>query len=161
MKIENALEADAGTIREIAIAANIDAWSESDYRAEIARTDSYVLKAVAGNSTFGFLLARTVPGSSDASDIDLYNIAVLPDLSRQGIGSALMSDLRNRLALTHAENIWLEVRESNVTAIGFYQEHGFAEELTRPNFYTNPVEDAVIMRLRLKPVEGQFSGKNP
>lgn len=149
MKILKAVEKDARTIREIAIAANIDAWSEADYIAEIRRPDSYVLTAVEEDRVVGFLLARTVPGSSEKPDIDLYNIAVRPEHSRQGIGSAVIKELLDEITSADTENIWLEVRESNRAAIDFYEKHGFAAELTRPNFYSGPVENAVIMRLRL------------
>jgi ribosomal-protein-alanine N-acetyltransferase len=150
MRILKADETDAGTIREIAIAANIDAWSVEDYRAEINRTGSYVLKAVVEGSMNGFLLARTVPGESEKPDVDLYNIAVRPDKLHQGVGSLLMTQLLTDLESTNVANIWLEVRESNVAAIRFYEKHGFIAELTRPNFYANPVENAVIMRLKRK-----------
>ena len=99
------------------------------------------------------LLARTVPGSSEKPDIDLYNIAVRPEHSRQGIGSALIKELLDQITATAIDSIWLEVRQSNRRAIDFYEKHGFAAEVTRPNFYSGPVENAVIMRLRL--VQGQ------
>jgi len=148
-----AVPADAVAIRQIAIAANIDSWSESDYLAEIERRDSFVLKAVVDGEIGGFLLARTVPGSSEGSDIDLYNIAVRPENSRRGLGTALMAELLNRIDSANIENIWLEVRESNTEAIKFYEKHRFSAELTRPRFYSNPVENAVIMRLKLVPKE--------
>ena len=150
MKILKATANDARTIREIALEANIDAWSETDYRAEIGREESYVLVAEEADALCGFLLARTVPGSSLNPDIDLYNIAVQPQKSRRGVGSALMAYLLSLIASTDIENIWLEVRESNTAAINFYEKHGFAAELTRPNFYANPSENGVIMRLNLR-----------
>ena len=153
MKILKAVETDAAAIREIALAANIDAWSEADYIAEIGRPDSYVLKAVDEVSLCGFLLARTVAGTTERPDVDLYNIAVRPDKLHQGVGSALMDQLLRHLDSTNVANIWLEVRASNLTAISFYEKHGFIAELTRPNFYSNPVENAVIMRLRISPAE--------
>ena len=153
MKILKAVETDAAHIREIALAANIDAWSEADYIAEIGRPDSYVLKAVDEVSICGFLLARTIAGTTERPDVDLYNIAVRRDKLHQGVGSALMNQLLRHLDSTNVANIWLEVRASNLTAISFYEKHGFIAELTRPNFYTNPVENAVIMRLRISPAE--------
>ena len=47
------------------------------------------------------------------------------------------------------ENIWLEVRESNTRAIVFYTRNGFERVQTRTNFYENPREHAILMRLRL------------
>jgi ribosomal-protein-alanine N-acetyltransferase len=148
--ISKAEPSDAVAIRAIAVAANIDAWTEADYLAEIDRPDSYVLKSVELGIVCGFLLARTVPGASDRPNIDLYNIAVRPDRIGRGIGKALISDLLDRLAQTDAETIWLEVRRSNETAIKFYEKQGFVAEISRPRFYSDPIEDAVIMRLDLR-----------
>ena len=153
VSVREAQPTDCLSIRQLALDANIDAWSEADYIEEIARPDSYVLKAVDEVSICGFLLARTVAGTTERPDVDLYNIAVRPDKLHQGVGSALMNQLLRHLDSTNVANIWLEVRASNLTAISFYEKHGFIAELTRPNFYTNPVENAVIMRLRISPAE--------
>lgn len=150
-KIAKAEPSDAAAIREIAVAGNIDAWHENDYLAEINRPDSFVLKAVVSGKICGFLLARIVPGKADKPDIDLYNIAVQPKLERLGIGSALIAGLLSRIVSTEAENLWLEVRESNKAAIRFYEKHGFTIELTRSRFYRDPVENALIMRLKIDP----------
>lgn len=149
LSVRRAVAADARLIREIALAAYIDAWSELDYLAEIERNDSFVFIAESDGIVAGFLLARTVPGNSEKPDADLYNIAVRPEMLRQGVGAALMSELLRAAASTHTQNIWLEVRESNSAAIRFYERHGFVKELTRPNFYNNPVENALIMRRKL------------
>lgn len=151
MLIENALPTDAIAIRQLAMAANIDAWAEADYFAETDLPGSFVLKAVIDGEICGFLLARTVPGSSEDPDVDLYNIAVKSEHLRRGVGTSLVTELSFRLHFTNVANIWLEVRESNEAAINFYKKHGFFKELTRPRFYTNPVENAVIMRLKLTP----------
>jgi ribosomal-protein-alanine N-acetyltransferase len=47
--------------------------------------------------------------------------------------------------------VWLEVRESNHKAIAFYVKNGFEQVQTRPNFYENPREAALLMRLKLPP----------
>ena len=39
----------------------------------------------------------------------------------------------------------LEVRASNAAALGLYRSFGFAVRGRRPNYYTNPVEDALIL----------------
>lgn len=149
--IEDAQSADAGLIRDLAISARIDAWSESHYLEEITRRDSFVLKATEAGRLIGFLLARTVPGAAGGSDADLYNIAVDARERRKGIASRLLAELASRLKALEIVDLWLEVRESNITAIEFYKKHGFIAEVTRSNFYSDPVENAVIMRLRIGP----------
>ena len=45
------------------------------------------------------------------------------------------------------EQISLEVRESNLSAIALYQSLGFYEAGRRRRFYRNPSEDALVMLL--------------
>ena len=41
--------------------------------------------------------------------------------------------------------ITLEVRVSNQPAISLYERFGFLKEAVRKRYYTNPVEDALLM----------------
>ena len=111
--IDRAKADDAASIRELAIDAAIDAWSESGYREEITRKSSFVLKACRSGQLVGFLVARVVPGRNDFPDADLYNIAVERGSKRQRIGSLLLSSLISHLRMLSVENLWLEVRASN------------------------------------------------
>lgn len=152
--LKDATIADSAAIRQLALEANIDAWSEADYADEIARPYSFVLVISQSEVLQGFILSRIVPGpTGEHPDADLYNIAVDPAGKRRGIGTKLLISLLERLAKRDVRNVWLEVRESNNEAIIFYESHGFVAELTRPNFYVNPTENAVIMRLRVAPEE--------
>lgn len=146
--IVEAVPANAAQLRQIAIDSRIDAWATNDYAAEIVREDAVVLCAI-DTSMVGFLLVRLVPGSTEELDAELYNIAVRVDARRAGIGTLLMNDLRRRLLEKEVATVWLEVRESNRPAIKFYEKHGFVAQVTRPNFYVNPTENAVIMSLSL------------
>ena len=47
------------------------------------------------------------------------------------------------------EDIFLEVRESNVSARALYVKLGFAEIGKRKKYYSNPTEDAILMKLSL------------
>ena len=46
--------------------------------------------------------------------------------------------------------VTLEVRASNAPAIALYEGAGFGRVGVRKNFYTAPIEDAVLMTLFLK-----------
>ena len=148
---KDACPSDSAVIRHLALNAKIDAWSEADYSDEISRPDSFVLTSTDSEVLVGFIVARIVPGKTARyPDADLYNIAVDPAAKRLGIGTKLLVTLLERLTFRGVNNVWLEVRESNRQAISFYERHGFTAELTRPNFYVNPTENAVIMRLRME-----------
>ena len=49
-----------------------------------------------------------------------------------------------------AEGLTLEVRRSNIAAQRLYLRAGFREAGVRKNYYTQPVEDALILAKSLK-----------
>lgn len=78
-------------------------------------------------------------------ELHVNSLAVAPARRRQGLGSALM---RGVLAVARREGAvaaTLEVRRSNGAARGLYERLGFAVEAIRPDYYTNPREDALIL----------------
>lgn len=81
---------------------------------------------------------------------DISNVAVFPEYRNQGIATGLLQyaieDGRNR-GLTE---FTLEVRVSNAPAIHAYEKIGFISEGIRPNFYSQPKEDAMVMWIREK-----------
>jgi len=76
----------------------------------------------------------------------LMNIAVDPDARRRGIASALLSALLERIDDGSGEvQLTLEVRPTNHGAIELYERFGFRSAGTRPRYYQDNGEDAVIM----------------
>ena len=76
---------------------------------------------------------------------DILNVAVRSDRQKEGIGYFLVDSM---LMLAQAQGIslvHLEVRESNGTACRLYQRLGFVEDGLRKNYYTDPLENAVLM----------------
>jgi len=149
IEICRAMLSDAQDIRALAVRCRIDAWSVIDYSEEIERPDSIVVKAVFQTKLIGFAVARVIPGQSSNAEADLYNLAVDTQFRRKGTGGLLFAEVVAMATEMHASDIWLEVRESNKTAISFYKAKGFVTEATRPNFYSNPTENALIMRLQI------------
>jgi ribosomal-protein-alanine N-acetyltransferase len=74
----------------------------------------------------------------------VMNIAVDPDLRREGIGSALLAELYARAGDDSAQ-FTLEVRRSNHAAIELYQRDGFRIAGLRRRYYQDNGEDALIM----------------
>jgi ribosomal-protein-alanine N-acetyltransferase len=73
----------------------------------------------------------------------LMNIAVDPDLRRRGIARALLEQMIERAGPDREYT--LEVRTSNAPAIALYERFGFRSAGTRPRYYRDNGEDAVIM----------------
>ena len=93
----------------------------------------------------GLIVARLI-----APEAELESIAVARAMQRRGAGRQLLERLRERLREEDLESLHLEVRVSNRAAICLYKTFGFNETARRPRYYTDPVEDAVLMTCRLR-----------
>jgi len=88
----------------------------------------------------GFLVARRI-----ANDLEILNFAVRSDLRRCGTGASLLHAALEWGRSFRAETAILDVRESNLAALGFYERHGFQVMGRRPRYYTAPIEDALLL----------------
>ena len=98
----------------------------------------------ADGSRVGLVVALTA-----GPEAELEWIAVPSEHRRRGVARTLLRELCHRLRAAHATELLLEVRASNQRAIGFYQAEGFAQSGLRRNYYADPTEDAVLLRLEL------------
>jgi ribosomal-protein-alanine N-acetyltransferase len=92
----------------------------------------------------GFLLARHA-----ADESEILNIAVRRSDRRSGVGSALLRRAVDHGRANGVRRVYLEVRESNATAIAFYEKHGFGLVGRRKRYYQNPDEDALLFEQKL------------
>ena len=132
---------------------NLSHWSARSYLDEMKNPDSVMLRLVGSDIvTIGFIVGRFVlGGETDAgTDAEIYNIAVSETEQRKGLGQFLFNAFIAKCLKNKAANVWLEVRESNEKAITFYKKNGFAVVQTRPSFYQNPREHALLMKLSLE-----------
>lgn len=144
--------ADIPDVVRIAELCGLGPWTARDYLLEVARHDAITLRlASASMRCVGFLVARIIPGKGPLPDAELYNIGIHPARRRRGGGDLLMSALLGESKDRGVENIWLDVRTRSTGAIALYTKWGFAETARRRSFYRDPVEDAVVMRLKLGP----------
>ena len=75
----------------------------------------------------------------------ITNIAVSPEFRRKHIGEALLKAIIDECYKEMVKFITLEVRVSNVAAIGLYEKYGFKSLGTRKGYYQDNNEDALIM----------------
>ena len=130
---------------------NLSPWSADSYLEEIRNPKAIMLRLVSEeNETIGFVVGRLVSGGSieERCDAEIYNIAISTSYQGNGHGQTLLDKFLDEVELRGAHNVWLEVRESNARAIDLYSRNGFEKVQTRPNFYENPREAALLMRLR-------------
>jgi [ribosomal protein S18]-alanine N-acetyltransferase len=118
-------------------------WSLAMFVLELSKPSSICLAAAQPDgSRSGRLLGYTI--CSRYADVwHVMNIAVDPPMRRQGIGTALLTELIERAGTE--ESYTLEVRPSNPGAIALYERFGFRTAGSRPRYYRDTGEDAVIM----------------
>jgi [ribosomal protein S18]-alanine N-acetyltransferase len=75
----------------------------------------------------------------------ITTIAVTPAHRGHGVGELLLNALIDNAYELHAQTITLEVRVSNTVAQKLYIKYGFQPAGTRPRYYTDNGEDALIM----------------
>ncbi len=78
-------------------------------------------------------------------EIHINNIALRRKFRGQGIGTALMRHVLREAMRLGARRATLEVRASNEPARRLYERLGFHVAGTRRHYYSNPIEDALIL----------------
>ena len=78
----------------------------------------------------------------------VISIAVLPTHHRKGIGYSLIREATKAMVNYNAKECYLEVRESNLSAVYLYKKLGFETARTLRNYYADG-EDAFVMAIQL------------
>ena len=120
-------------------------WTIGQLTAELPDGHHEFLVAEENGSVLGYIGMMHVLDEGYIS-----NVAVAPEQRRQGIASALITELLDRSRALGLAFVTLEVRASNEPAISLYQSFGFAPVGRRKNYYDAPKEDALLMTLYLK-----------
>ena len=109
---------------------------------------TYLDTLIKGDNSFiyVYLLENKVLGYLMVLDsIDVYEIlaiATVEEYRNKGIAQKLLDKIK-------IKDIFLEVRESNQVAINFYKKNKFKEISVRKNYYSEPTENAIIMKLEV------------
>lgn len=124
-------------------------WPPAAYLAAIQpgvvpRRVALVAEIPVTGAVAGFAIARILD-----HEAELETIAVAPEVQRRGLASRLFGALLSQFADVTVTEVILEVRPSNKAALALYLSLGFAIAGRRPRYYVDPVEDAILMNLRL------------
>lgn len=126
---------------------------------------------LSGNPFAHFLMARqeSEPGASVGrvvgyvcywivfEEVRLMNLAVIESMRHRGIAKSLVTTALETGLAQAAHRAVLEVRASNRAAQALYEGFGFRQVAVRSKYYTNPVEDAVLMELN--PIRSGTGGR--
>ena len=114
-------------------------WGEPAYRG-FGANGFTGWAATRGNVMAGFIVVRSV-----ADEMEIMNLGVEPDARRQGSAARLIARAIDEGRDAGVKRVYLEVRESNATARAFYSSLGFAEQGRRKDYYSQPIEDALVL----------------
>lgn len=117
-------------------------WNPVQIRGELQRVGGIHLVATddPGHTIVGWCC-----GLAAGDEAELLKLTVAPANRRQGVGSSLLTELC-RCWRKKARTIYLEVRSSNAGAAALYIKEGFVPAGRRPDYYSNPVEDALLFK---------------
>jgi ribosomal-protein-alanine acetyltransferase len=119
-----------------------DPWTRGMLEEELRRAGGIFIVLGEPGRPIGFAIGWAV-----LDDLHVLQVAVRPDLRRQGLGRRLMDALVARAP--YAETGWLEVRRDNEAAIGLYEALGFRGVGIRPRYYNDGC-DAFLFRKGLR-----------
>jgi len=133
-------EDDVPQILTIENASFSTPWTEAAFLHEIHKPYALNLVLLVGTRLAGYLCLNFV-----FEEGHILNLAVHADFRRRGLATLLMRDGLTELKKKGCRFIYLEVRGSNNVAQTFYERFGFKVVGLRKKYYTNPIEDAVVM----------------
>ena len=145
-------EHDLLEVVEIEEGSGLSRWGWAAYYAELqgVNRDLMLIARVAPAPIIehqriaGYIVAR-----ESAGELHINNVAVRDQFRRRGIGSALLARIVEAARRLKVQVAFLEVRSGNVAAQALYEKTGFKAIARRPDYYSDPVEDAVVMSLTL------------
>ena len=115
-------------------------WTESGLRSELHNKLAVFCVAEQNGQVLGYAGMQCVMG-----ECYINNIAVFPQFRGMGIGTRLVQMLMEQAIQRDGVFISLEVRVSNLPALGLYRKLGFEVLSVRKGYYSEPVEDAYVM----------------
>ncbi len=140
MKIERMTKNHLDRVAALEAECFTHPWSRESLEEELNNETSLFYTAVENGGVIGYI------GMSVIIDEGyIFNVAVDKNHRKKGVGSALINELVTYGKKNNLCFITLEVRESNLNARSLYSEFGFIKVGERKNYYSHPVESAILM----------------
>ncbi len=118
-----------------------DSWPEAVFLEDIASLYSYPHVLHVDSELAGYVVLWVA-----ADEGHLTNIAVAKKYQRKSIAKKLLSFILRLANEMKLAQINLEVRPTNTPAISLYEKFGFEKLAVHKNYYSNPLEDCLVMR---------------
>jgi ribosomal-protein-alanine N-acetyltransferase len=146
-------EHDLLEVVDIEESSGLSRWGWAAYYAELQgnNRDLMLVARVADAERKQGLqqLAGYIVGRMGADELHINNVAVREGYRRRGVGRELLSRMLEEGKHSGVPRAFLELRAGNSAALALYEECGFQVTARRNRYYSDPVEDALVMIIQL------------
>jgi len=153
VSISRMTEHDLLEVVEIEESSGLSRWGWAAYYAELQGNNRHLMLVarVAGEHKRGrSKLAGYIVARMGADELHINNVAVREPYRRLGIGRALLDRILAEGKRSEVPSAFLELRAGNTAALALYEDCGFRVTARRSKYYSEPVEDALVMIVQLK-----------
>ncbi|HEV7747302.1 MAG TPA: ribosomal protein S18-alanine N-acetyltransferase [Pyrinomonadaceae bacterium] len=147
-------EHDLLEVVEIEESSGLSRWGWAAYYAELQGNNRHLMLVARlpneeqkrrRHRVAGYIVARM-----GADELHINNVAVREPYRRSGIGRALLDRILTEGKRSAVPCAFLELRAGNAAALALYEECGFRVTARRGRYYSEPVEDALVMIVQLE-----------
>lgn len=142
--IERMRSADIIDVVALERECGLSSLGRSGFERQLARAGSILLVARSGSEA----ISGSLSGWVVADEFQIDNVVVADGARRRGIGLSLMRTAARRAMNLGAQKAVLEVRAGNYPARLLYEKLGFVLIGKRPDYYRDPVDDALVLICR-------------
>ena len=152
VSIARMTEHDLLEVVDIEESSGLSRWGWAAYYAELQGGNKHLMlvarvgggRVPVGSRLAGYIVARLV-----ADELHINNVAVRDRYRRCGIGRTLLDLILAEGKRSGASRAFLELRAGNAAALALYESCGFRITSRRGKYYSEPVEDALVMIMEL------------
>ena len=150
--IRNCEERDLVSVIEINMMTLPEHYSDYFFESILRELPEAFIIAEINDRIVGYIMCKIEFGFSNFRKLGfvkkghVVSVAVLPEHRGKGLGKALMLEGINGVMSRKSDEIYLEVRKSNESAIKMYQKLGFQIKSNLRTYYRDG-EDAYLMAL--------------
>ncbi|HVQ37546.1 MAG TPA: ribosomal protein S18-alanine N-acetyltransferase [Pyrinomonadaceae bacterium] len=147
-------EHDLLEVVEIEENSGLSRWGWAAYYAELQGSNSNLMLvarvATTKEQERSYSLAGYIVARVGADELHINNVAVREHYRRRGIAQSLLDRILAEGIRAGAKCAFLELRAGNDAALALYEKCGFQVTARRPRYYSEPVEDALVMIVQLQ-----------
>jgi ribosomal-protein-alanine N-acetyltransferase len=151
--ISRMTEHDLLEVVEIEEQSGLSRWGWAAYYAELQGTNCDLMLVARAPKSKAPRVSHTLAGyivaRIGANELHINNVAVRERYRRQKLALKLLDRILEEGARRGVEAAFLELRAGNTAALSLYEKCGFRVTSRRKKYYSDPVEDALVMTIQL------------